>query len=103
VPGPARARHLARLDRFRHRRGDRAAIGTLRELYGSLVPLGVATDAEQEPIVCPGRDQRVSEGDRVTLLGTREELAAAGIRAGARRARWFRQTAQRALGRGRAG
>jgi Trk K+ transport system NAD-binding subunit len=55
--------------------------GTLRELYGSLVPLGVATEATQDPIVCPGRDQRVSEGDRVTLFGTPEELAAAGIRA----------------------
>jgi Trk K+ transport system NAD-binding subunit len=54
--------------------------GTLRELYGSLVPLGVATNAEQEPIVCPGRDQRVGEHDRITLLGTPEELAAAGIR-----------------------
>jgi Trk K+ transport system NAD-binding subunit len=54
--------------------------GTLREIYGSLVPLGVATDATQEPIVCPGRDQRVSAGDRVTLLGTREELVAAGLR-----------------------
>ena len=39
--------------------------GTLRELYGSLVPLGVTTDAEQEPIVCPGRDLRVAEHDRV--------------------------------------
>ena len=29
--------------------------GTLRELYGSLVPLGVATDAHGAPIVCPGR------------------------------------------------
>jgi voltage-gated potassium channel Kch len=55
--------------------------GTLRELYGSLVPLGVATESEQEPIVCPGRDHRVSERDRVTLLGTPEEFAAAGIRA----------------------
>jgi len=54
--------------------------GTLRELYGSLVPLGVTTDSEQEPIVCPGRDQQVSEHDRVTLLGTRGELSAAGIR-----------------------
>jgi len=56
--------------------------GTLRELYGSLVPLGVATDSEQEPMVCPGRDQHVSEHDRVTLLGTPEELAAAGMRFG---------------------
>jgi Trk K+ transport system NAD-binding subunit len=56
--------------------------GTLRELYGSLVPLGVATDAQQDPIVCPGRDQTVEEGDRVTLLGTAEQLTSAGIRSG---------------------
>jgi Trk K+ transport system NAD-binding subunit len=53
--------------------------GTLRELYGSLVPLGVATPKAAEPIVCPGRDQPVSEGDRVTVLGTREEVEAAGL------------------------
>jgi Trk K+ transport system NAD-binding subunit len=53
---------------------------TLRELYGSLVPLGVATDREQEPIVCPGRDERVEAGDRVTLLGTLEALDEAGLR-----------------------
>jgi Trk K+ transport system NAD-binding subunit len=53
---------------------------TLRELYGSLVPLGVATDREQEPIVCPGRDERVEAGDRVTLLGTLEALVEAGLR-----------------------
>jgi Trk K+ transport system NAD-binding subunit len=58
------------------------AAGTLRELYGSLVPLGVASDSGEEPIVCPGRDQHVSAGDRVTLLSTPEQFAAAGIRAG---------------------
>jgi Trk K+ transport system NAD-binding subunit len=69
---------------------------TLRELYGSLVPLGVASDREQEPVVCPGRDERVEAGDRVTLLGTREALTEAGLRArpataaerGARSRRW---------------
>jgi Trk K+ transport system NAD-binding subunit len=54
--------------------------GTLRGLYGNLVPLGVATDADQAPIVCPGRDLRVSCGDRVTLLGTRDEFDAIGLR-----------------------
>ena len=53
--------------------------GTLRELYGSLAPIGVVTDAADELIACPGRDQRVSAKDRVTLLGTREELDAAGL------------------------
>ncbi|HTZ88258.1 MAG TPA: NAD-binding protein, partial [Solirubrobacteraceae bacterium] len=53
--------------------------GTLRELYGSLAPIGVVTEAEDKLIACPGRDQPVSMGDRVTLLGTRRELAAAGL------------------------
>ncbi len=35
---------------------------TLRELYGSLVPLGVASSANAEPVVCPGRDHRVRRG-----------------------------------------
>jgi Trk K+ transport system NAD-binding subunit len=51
---------------------------TLRELYGSLAPIGVVTAAE-EVIACPGRDQAVSAGDRVTLLGTHPELEAAGL------------------------
>ncbi|MEA2208494.1 MAG: hypothetical protein QOF54_971 [Solirubrobacteraceae bacterium] len=53
--------------------------GTLRELYGSLAPIGVVADADDELIACPGRDQHVSARDRVTLLGTRSELDAAGI------------------------
>jgi Trk K+ transport system NAD-binding subunit len=51
---------------------------TLRNLWGALVPLGVATDAS-EVIVCPGRDLRVKQGDRVTLLGSRDEVEAAGL------------------------
>ncbi len=53
--------------------------GTLRELYGSLAPIGVVTEAEDRLIACPGRDQPVSARDRVTLLGTRSELDAAGL------------------------
>jgi Trk K+ transport system NAD-binding subunit len=53
--------------------------GTLRELYGNLAPIGVVTDAADELIACPGRDQPVCAGDRVTLLGTREELDSAGL------------------------
>ncbi len=53
--------------------------GTLRELYGSLAPIGVVADADETVIACPGRDQPVSAGDRVTLLGTRSELDAAGL------------------------
>jgi Trk K+ transport system NAD-binding subunit len=53
--------------------------GTLRELYGSLAPIGVVADADETVIACPGRDQPVSARDRVTLLGTRAELDAAGL------------------------
>jgi Trk K+ transport system NAD-binding subunit len=53
--------------------------GSLRELYGSLAPIGVVGD-DDEVIACPGRDQRVSPGDRVTLVGTPEELDHAGLR-----------------------
>jgi Trk K+ transport system NAD-binding subunit len=53
--------------------------GTLRELYGSLAPIGVVADADETVIACPGRDQLVSARDRVTLLGTRAELDAAGL------------------------
>lgn len=53
--------------------------GTLRELYGSLAPIGVVTESDDELIACPGRDQHVSARDRVTLLGTRAELEDAGL------------------------
>jgi Trk K+ transport system NAD-binding subunit len=53
--------------------------GTLRELYGSLAPIGVVTEADDELIACPGRDQQVHAGDRVTLLGTHEELDEADL------------------------
>jgi voltage-gated potassium channel Kch len=53
--------------------------GTLRELYGSLAPIGVVIEADDEVIACPGRDQAVSARDRVTLLGTRAEMDEAGI------------------------
>ncbi len=53
--------------------------GTLRELYGSLAPIGVVADADETVIACPGRDQPVCARDRVTLLGTRAELDGAGL------------------------
>ncbi len=53
--------------------------GTLRELYGSLAPIGVVSDRDDELIACPGRDLAVAANDRVTLLGTPDQLAAAGL------------------------
>jgi Trk K+ transport system NAD-binding subunit len=52
--------------------------GTLRELYGALAPIAVLP-ADGDPVVCPGRDQRVGPGDQVTVFGTPDELRAAGI------------------------
>jgi Trk K+ transport system NAD-binding subunit len=50
--------------------------GTLRSIYGDLVPIGVvAPDVPLE--ICPGRDHAVEPGDRVTVLGTAGELAEA--------------------------
>lgn len=60
--------------------------GTLRELYGSLAPIGVVAGADDEVIACPGRDQAVAAGDRVTLIGTHAELIDAGLEPRARRA-----------------
>jgi Trk K+ transport system NAD-binding subunit len=54
------------------------AAGSLRELFGDLVPVGVVRP-DGELIVCPGRDLGVAPGDRVTLLGKPEELAGAEL------------------------
>jgi Trk K+ transport system NAD-binding subunit len=72
---------------------------TLRELYGSLVPLGVASRADGGTVVCPGRDHRVSEGDRVTLLGTQEEIEARGFGARLSAGAEFQQSRERLVGR----
>jgi Trk K+ transport system NAD-binding subunit len=71
---------------------------TLRELYGSLVPLGVTSDAEQNPIVCPGRDLRVHAGNRVTLFGTPGELDAVGLGSRLAAGRQRRGTGARLVG-----
>jgi Trk K+ transport system NAD-binding subunit len=48
--------------------------GTLRSLFGDLAPVGIIT-AEDELVVCPGRDHAVQVGDRVTVLGKPEDVA----------------------------
>ncbi len=55
-----------------------ASGGTLRELFGDLVPVGVDS-GDGELVVCPGRDHRVAAGDRVTVFGKPEELARAEV------------------------
>ncbi|HEY3828217.1 MAG TPA: NAD-binding protein [Solirubrobacteraceae bacterium] len=52
--------------------------GTLRTLFGDLAPVGIIT-AQDELVVCPGRDHTVQAGDRVTVLGKPEEVQSAGM------------------------
>jgi len=50
---------------------------TLRELFGELSPLVIAGSAA--PVICPGRDEPVRAGDRVTLIGSRAQLDERGL------------------------
>lgn len=52
--------------------------GTLRSLFGDLAPVGIIT-AEEELVVCPGRDHAVGVGDRVTVLGKPEDVESVGV------------------------
>ncbi len=52
---------------------------SLRELYGALAPVAVVPADGAEVVVCPGRDFLVAAADEVTLFGTPQELAAAGL------------------------
>ncbi len=53
---------------------------TLRDLYGELAPLAVASKGAP-PVVCPGRDHAVGRGDRVTAVGTPAQFARYGASA----------------------
>jgi Trk K+ transport system NAD-binding subunit len=61
--------HEVEVDRF----------ASLRALFGSLAPIAVVPADGSGTVACPGRDHMASVGDRVTVLGTPEELAAAGL------------------------
>jgi Trk K+ transport system NAD-binding subunit len=52
---------------------------TIRHLYGPLAPVAVVPAAGGDLVVCPGRDHVIRAGDRVTLLGTPEEMSGAEI------------------------
>ncbi len=52
---------------------------SLRALFGALAPIAVVPADDSATVACPGRDHMVSVGDRVTVLGTPDELAAAGL------------------------
>ncbi|WP_204006056.1 NAD-binding protein [Virgisporangium aurantiacum] len=69
---------------------------TLRDRYGVLAPLAVAPAGGGEVEICPGRDLPVRAGDRVTLIGTPDELAEYGVAprvaaAGTARPGWWRR------------
>jgi Trk K+ transport system NAD-binding subunit len=53
--------------------------GSLRSLFGDLVPLAVVRAGTTSVEVCPGRDLVVGPGDLVTVLGTPVELDGAGF------------------------
>jgi len=52
---------------------------SLRELYGELAPVAILPSAGGDAVICPGRDHEVAPGDEVTLIGTPENLDAAGL------------------------
>jgi Trk K+ transport system NAD-binding subunit len=57
---------------------------TLREIYGNLAPVAIVKGDNSfnagEVLPCPGRDLRVNAGDWTAMIGTKDELAACGIR-----------------------
>ena len=52
---------------------------SLRALFGSLAPIAVVPTDGSATVACPGRDHMVSIGDLVTVLGTPDEVAGAGL------------------------
>jgi Trk K+ transport system NAD-binding subunit len=52
---------------------------SLRALFGALAPVAVVPADGSTTVACPGRDHMVSAGDHVTVLGTPDELAQAGL------------------------
>jgi Trk K+ transport system NAD-binding subunit len=58
--------------------------GDLRSAFGDLVPIAVAPKDGGDLVVCPGRDLVVQPGDRVTVLGSVQEMEAADAALGVR-------------------
>jgi Trk K+ transport system NAD-binding subunit len=52
---------------------------SLRALFGALAPIAVVPADGGPTVACPGRDLMVTVGDRVTVLGTPDELEIAGL------------------------
>lgn len=51
----------------------------LRDVWGDIAPIAVRDAQTQLEVFCPSRDHEVAAGSLVTLLGTEEELRAAGL------------------------
>ena len=66
-------------ERFSAARTVAPGAGTLRELYGALAPIAILPADGGDVVICPGRDHPVAPGDGVTLIGTPDELHAAGV------------------------
>jgi Trk K+ transport system NAD-binding subunit len=66
-------------ERFAAARTTSPRAASLRELYGALAPIAILPAAGGSVVVCPGRDHEVAPGDDVTLIGTPDELRAAGV------------------------
>ena len=54
---------------------------SLRALFGALAPVAVVPADGTPTVACPGRDHHGHVGDQVTVLGTPDELEAAGLAA----------------------
>jgi Trk K+ transport system NAD-binding subunit len=52
---------------------------TFRAHFGDLAPVAIIPKDNSPMIQCPGRDHSVSEGDRVAVLGTSDEMSRYGI------------------------
>ena len=52
---------------------------TLRERFGDLAPVAVVDGMTADVTVCPGRDQAVSPGDVVHLVGTPDQFGDVGV------------------------
>jgi Trk K+ transport system NAD-binding subunit len=59
--------------------GDEGYHRTFRSHFGNLAPVAISHADGSELIICPGRDEPVSQGDRVAVLGTPGEFERADI------------------------
>ncbi|HTR70710.1 MAG TPA: NAD-binding protein [Mycobacteriales bacterium] len=47
---------------------------SLRRQFGDLAPIAIAPNGGGPLVICPGRDQLATGGDRVTVVGTEEQI-----------------------------